>query len=206
AAAFIIINPDVIVPDDLSLFSLIKWSPLDLLIPIVIIQRIAELRLAKRNERALLKEGAVEVGANHYGAIVALHTLWFIGMIVEIVILSRPINPFWPVLLLVVILAQWLRYSAIRSLGRFWNTKILVLPGARVVARGPYRFLKHPNYIAVMIELLVLPLIFSCYVTAITASILNVAILVIRIRAEERALREFGKGYDKVGKISVGGK
>ncbi|MDB5034218.1 MAG: isoprenylcysteine carboxyl methyltransferase [Chlorobi bacterium] len=193
-------------PDDFSLFSLIKWSPLDLLIPIVIIQRIAELRLAKRNERALLKEGAVEAGANHYGAIVALHTLWFIGMIAEIVVLSRPINPFWPVLLLIVILAQWLRYSAIRSLGRFWNTKILVLPGARVVARGPYRFLKHPNYIAVMIELLVLPLIFSCYVTAITASILNVAILMIRIRAEEKALRELGKGYDKVGKVFTGGR
>jgi methyltransferase len=139
------------------------------------------------------------VGENHYAAIVALHTVWFLGMIGEVVILTRPINPFWPALLLVVLLAQGLRYWAIRSLGPRWSTRVLVLPKERAVVRGPYKYLRHPNYVAVVIELLFLPMIFSAYLTAITAILINLYLLRIRIRDEERALREMGKGYEKVG-------
>jgi len=187
------------VPDDISLFSLIQWSPLHLLIPLVIVQRVAELRVAKRNERIMRERGAVEVGDAHYAAIVALHTVWFFGMIAEIVILTRPINPFWPALLAIVLLAQGLRYWAIRSLGVQWNTKILVLPKGKAVTSGPYRYLRHPNYVAVIIELLIFPMIFSSYLTAISASIINLYLLRIRIRTEEEALRTHGKGYEKVG-------
>lgn len=166
----------------------------------MIVQRIWELRIAKRNERTMRGRGAVEVDAEHYPTIVALHTLWFIGMIVEIVVLSRGINPSWYLLLAIVLVAQLVRYWAIRSLGVYWNTRILVLPKAKLVTRGPYRYLKHPNYIAVIIELLLFPLIFNAWLTAITASLINAFILRSRIKAEERALREIGKGYEKVGK------
>ena len=186
-------------PEDISLLAIAHWSPLHLLIPLVIIQRIAELRVARRNEKVMRERGAVEYGQSHYAAIVALHAVWFVGMIGEVVILTRPINPFWPALLLVVLLAQGLRYWAIRSLGTQWNTKILVLPKAKAVAKGPYRYIKHPNYVAVVIELLLFPMIFSAYLTAITASLINLYLLRIRIRDEEHALREVGKGYEKVG-------
>jgi methyltransferase len=181
--------------DSVSFFDLVDWSPLHLLIPLMILQRLWELRLARRNEARLRSRGAVEVGAEHYPQIVALHVLWFLGMILEVFYLSRQINPFWPGLLVIFLLAQALRYRAISALGERWTARVLVLPAARAVKRGPYRFLKHPNYLAVAIEILVLPLIFSAYVTAITASLLNAYLLRKRIRVEEKALREIGKDY-----------
>ncbi len=181
------------------MFDIIQWSPLHLLIPLVVAQRIWELRLAARNERVLRRKGGVEVGRDHYGAIVATHTLWFVGMIFEIIWLTRPINPFWYALLAIFLAAQGLRYWAIRTLGERWNTRILIVPGAKAVARGPYAWLKHPNYLAVIVELLVFPMIFSAYVTAVAVSLINAVLLRIRIRAEEQALREIGAGYENVG-------
>lgn len=178
------------------LLSIVQWSPLHLVIPFVIAQRIWELRLARRNERRSRERGAIEAGADHYPAIVVLHVLWFVGMIAEIVVLTRAVNPFWPALLAIFILAQALRYWAIRSLGSHWNTRILVMPGAKPVRRGPYAFLKHPNYVAVLIEIAVVPVLLGAYLTAITASLINLFMLRIRIRAEEEAWREYGKGYD----------
>lgn len=162
-------------------------------------QRIWELRLASRNERKLRAGGAVEIGGGHYGAIVTLHTLWFVGMIVEIIWLTRPVNPFWYAILPIFLAAQGLRYWTIRSLGDRWSTRILIVPGARAIVRGPYRFLRHPNYLAVVVELLTLPLIFSAYVTAITVALLNLGLLRIRIRAEEKGWKEIGRDYDRVG-------
>ncbi len=191
-------------PEETSLLShliaIAHWSPLHLLIPLAIIQRIAELRLARRNERLARSQGAIEVGANHYSAIVVLHTLWFIGMIVEIVLLTRAVSSFWPLFLLIFLLAAGLRYWAIRSLGVRWNTRILVIPGSRTIRRGPYRHMKHPNYVAVILELFSLPALYGAYLTAITASILNGVLLRIRITAEEQALQRLGKGYEMVGK------
>jgi methyltransferase len=154
----------------------------------VIIQRVGELVLARRNERWLRAQGAVEVGADHYPAIVALHTLWLAGMIAEIIFLSRQLSPFYLPLLLIFLAAQGLRYWTIRTLGRRWTTRILVLPGAPLVASGPFRYLRHPNYLAVAIEILTLPMIFGALVTGVTASIVNAVLLRIRIRAEEKGL------------------
>src|SRR5688572_12086641 len=134
----------------MSFFDLVDWSPLHLLIPLLILQRLGELVLAKRNERWLRSQGAVEVGADHYPMIVALHTLWLAGMICEILFLSRQLSPFWLPLLLIFLAAQALRYWTIRTLGRRWTTRILVLPGAPLVTSGPFRFLRHPNYLAVV--------------------------------------------------------
>lgn len=174
-------------PESVSLFSLIQWSPLHVLIVLVILQRLWELRIAKRNEKQLRDRGAVEFGRDHYPAIVALHTLWFVGILVEIVLLSRPINPFWIGLLTIFVGAQWLRYTTIRTLGSRWTTRILVLPGEQPITTGPFKYLRHPNYAAVITEILVFPLIFSCYVTAISFSLVNAVLLTIRIRTEERA-------------------
>lgn len=174
------------------------WSPLHLLIPLMILFRLGELRSAKRNHVKLLERGAIEIGADHYPAFVVLHTLWFVGMLVEVVFLERVISPFWPYLLLIFACARGLRFWAMRSLGDRWSTRIMVLPGAAAVSRGPYRYLRHPIYVAVAAELLTLPLIFSAYVTAITISLLNAGLFTIRIRAEERALREIGSSYEKI--------
>ncbi len=174
-------------PEEISLLSLVQWSPLYLLVPLVILQRLWELRIAKRNQKQLTKQGAVEVGRDHYPAIVTLHTLWFVAMIAEIVLLLRPINPFWIGLLIIFLGAQALRYWTIRTLGKRWTTRVFVLPGEKPVTAGPFRYLRHPNYLAVVTELLVLPLLFSCYITAITFSIVNGVLLTIRIRTEEKA-------------------
>ena len=178
----------------MSFFDLIDWSPLHLLIPLLIMQRLGELVLAKRNERWLRAQGAVEVGADHYPMIVALHTLWLAGTIAEIIFLSRQLSPFWLPLLALFLIAQALRYWTIRTLGRRWTTRIIVLPGEPLVTSGPFRFLRHPNYLAVIVEILIFPMIFSAYVTAITASIINALLLRIRIRAEERGLGDGGAG------------
>ncbi|MBS1913205.1 MAG: hypothetical protein JST22_14550 [Bacteroidetes bacterium] len=191
-------NQRTIVPEETSslsyLLSIAQWSPLHAVILLVIAQRILELRLSKRNEKRLRERGAVEVGADHYPAIVTLHVLWFAGMIVEVVLLTRSINPFWPALLAILLLAQWLRYWAIRSLGPSWTTRVLVVPKSRPVTNGPYRYLRHPNYIVVATELFVLPVMFGAYVTAVTVTIINAILLLIRIRAENRAWRAIGKG------------
>jgi methyltransferase len=191
-------------PDSISLFELVNWSPLHLLIPLMILQRIWELRLAKRHEKALRARGAVEAGAPHYPQIVALHVLWFIGICAEIFFLSRQINPFWPALLLIALLAQVLRYWTIRTLGERWTTRVLVVPGAKAVTGGPFKLVRHPNYVAVMFELFFFPLIFGAYVTAITVSIINAFLLRKRIVVEEKALKEIGKGYENVGREGTG--
>lgn len=180
-------------PEDVSLFSLVDWSPLHLVLPLVIAQRIGELRVARRNQKKLVERGAVEVGSGHYPAIVALHSLWFVAMIAEIIVLSRVINPFWIGLLLIFLCAQGLRYWTIRTLGERWTTRVYVIPGEKPVTGGPFRYLRHPNYVAVVTELLVLPLIFSCYVTAVAFSLVNAVLLTIRIRTEERAWNDYAE-------------
>jgi methyltransferase len=169
-------------------FETVDWSWLHVLIPLVIVQRLVELRHAKRNAAWLLSKGAIEHGAGHYPMIVAVHVLWFVAMLLEILFLGRDIVPLWPLLLALFMLAQFVRYWAIRTLGRRWNTRVYVLPKATPIATGPYRYLRHPNYIAVGVELVTLPLIYGAFVTAIAISILNVAVLRRRVAIEEAAL------------------
>ncbi len=159
-------------------------------ITIVIIQRLLELIVAKRNETWMRSQGAYEVGAKHYPIMVLMHVTFFISLIVEVFVVNRPLSSIWIILLLIFLLAQALRVWCLTSLGKFWNTKIIILPGANVVKKGPYAFMRHPNYVIVTTELLVLPLIFSAYFTAILFTLLNVWMLSVRIPVEEKALKQ----------------
>ena len=158
-------------------------------ITVVIVQRISELILAKKNEKYLKSNGAVEYDKKGYKYIVLMHNLFFISVITEFVFLGRQLNEYWQVLLIIFICTQVLRYWAIFTLGKRWNTKILVLPNTEPIRSGLYKHLKHPNYIAVIIEIVIIPLLFSCYYTAVVFSILNLIVLQRRIRIEEEALK-----------------
>lgn len=161
-----------------------------LIISIVIIQRLVELFVAKRNEKWMLRQGAFEAGARHYPLMVMMHITFFLSLPLEVSIVDRSLSPFGPALLTVFLIAQVARVWCLSSLGKFWNTKILILPGADVVQKGPYRFIRHPNYVIVTTELLVLPLLFNAYFTAIVFSLLNLWMLSVRIPVEEKALKK----------------
>lgn len=157
-----------------------------LFILFLLLLRVGELLLARRNERWLLKHGAVEYGHEHYPIIVLLHVLFFVALIVEYSAShARPYSlPLLAAYFLVLAYKAW----AILSLGRCWNTKIYRIPGYPLVRKGPYRFMKHPNYVAVVAEIALIPLIFHLYFTASVFSLLNAAMLTVRIRKENRAL------------------
>lgn len=148
-------------------------------------QRFLELRLSKKNERKLRNRGALEYGRGHYPFMVALHSLWLVSVLLEGLLRGPEFHGFWLGLFLIV---QPLRYWAILSLGDRWNTRILVVPDERLVRRGPYRYLPHPNYVVVVVEILALPLVFGCWMTALVFTLLNAALLYVRISEENRAL------------------
>ena len=162
---------------------------------LVALQRLLELLLSRRNERRTRAKGAVERGAGHYKLIVAVHTSWFVSTFVEGALRGPDFPAFWPVPLALFLLVQPLRYWAIFSLGETWNTRVLVIPGAKLVRRGPYRFLRHPNYVVVVVEVLAFPLIFGAWITALVFSILNAVLLYVRIKEENRALVELAVSY-----------
>jgi len=159
-------------------------TPAGLILALVTAQRLGELALARRNTRRLRARGAVETGAWHYPLIVALHAAWLAGL--WVLAWSHPVSLGW---LGVYLVLQLLRAWTLVSLGGRWTTRILTLPGEPPVRRGPYRFLAHPNYWVVAGEIAVLPLVFGMPVYAAVFSLLNAAVLQIRIRAEEGALR-----------------
>ena len=154
----------------------------------LVFQRQIELFIAKRNEQIVRKEGAVEYDKEGYKYIVLLHAGFFISLLAEHLLLKTGTNSYSAFLFGIFIFTQLLRYWAISSLGRYWNTRVLVVPGLKLVSKGPYKFLRHPNYVAVIIEIAVIPLIFSCYITAIVFSLLNLITLRRRISIEEKAL------------------
>ena len=149
----------------------------------VTLQRLLEMQLAESHSRKLLADGAIEHGREHYAFIVALHATWLAALWWWAP--GRPIDI--PFLILFAIL-QAGRIWVIRSLGERWTTRIIVKPGAPLVRRGPYRFVDHPNYIVVIGEIAVLPMLFGLWQIALIFSLLNAAILTVRIRAENRAL------------------
>lgn len=155
-------------------------------------ERLAELVLSARHARWAFARGGVEAGRGHFPAMVALHTALLVAPLVEVVAADRPFLPWlgWPALALVVA-AQALRWWCITTLGRQWNTRVIVVPGAPLVARGPYARLAHPNYIAVVLEGVALPLVHTAWVTALTFTLLNAVLLLgFRIPTEERALAD----------------
>ena len=151
---------------------------------LVALQRLVEMRYAARNTAALRGRGAVEVGARHYPLIVALHAAWLVAITL---LLPQPVIIRWWLLGMFVVL-QLLRVWVIATLGPYWTTRIIMLPEAPLVRRGPYRFVRHPNYIVVVCEIAVLPLVFGETQVAILFSILNAAMLAWRIRQEETTL------------------
>jgi methyltransferase len=159
-------------------------------VALVALQRLLELRYSRRNERRLRARGAVERGAGHYPAMVAIHTLWLVSTLVEGLLRGPEPPAWWPLPLAALLLVQPLRYWAILSLKENWNVRILVVPGGKLVRSGPYRYFPHPNYVVVAVEVLTFPLIFGAWITALIFSVLNAAILFVRIRTENRALKE----------------
>ncbi len=155
---------------------------------ILISQRVVEMTIARRHEIALKRRGAKEIDQKGYRVIVVMHTAFFISIFMEALIFDRHVGDYWPVLVFAFVMAQLLRYWAIASLGIYWNTKIIVAPQQTIVRKGPYKYLRHPNYIAVVTEIAVVPLIFSCYITAVVFTLLNAAILKRRVKIEMKAL------------------
>jgi methyltransferase len=160
-----------------------------LLIGAVALERVAELVVSQRNLAWSRARGGVEFGSGHYPAMVVLHTALLVGCVVEVAVLDRPFLPAlaWP-MLAVVLGAQVLRWWCISTLGRQWNTRVVVVPGASRVTGGPYRLLSHPNYVAVIAEGIALPLVHTAWITACVFTALNAALLVTRIRTENTAL------------------
>jgi methyltransferase len=153
------------------------------LVAFLIAQRLVELCFAQLNTRRLRGMGGIEFGAAHYPLIVILHATWIVGLL--ILGRDRAIDPFW---LAVFIVLQIGRLWVIASLGRRWTTRVIVMPGAVPVARGPYRWLRHPNYLIVALEIAVVPLALGLPVFALTFSAANAALLAYRIRIENEAM------------------
>ena len=153
------------------------------IVALVILQRLMELRIAKRNTAVLMAEGAVEHGAGHYPVIVLLHTAWLVAMLWT-ALQDPPINYYWVAFFVVL---QAGRVWVLKTLGKYWTTRIITVPDAPLITGGPFRFVRHPNYLVVTLEIIVLPLAFSEWRLAVGFGLANLAVLAWRIRAEERA-------------------
>ena len=163
------------------------------LVAAVALERVAELVVSRRNAAWSLQRGGVEYGARHYPAMVVLHTALLAACLLEVLGAGCPFVPAlgWP-MLLVVVASQALRWWCITTLGHQWNTRVIVVPGLRLVARGPYRRLRHPNYVAVVAEGIALPLVHSAWLTAVCFTTLNAVLLRVRISTENAALDSLG--------------
>ena len=159
------------------------------LVVLVGLERLAELVVSKRNAAWSFERGGVESGFSHYPFMVVLHTGLLLGALVE-AYARRPDVPSalaWS-MLVVVVLTQALRWWCIATLGRQWNTRVIVVPGLAPVHGGPYALMRHPNYIAVVVEGVALPLVHACWITAVVFTVLNAVLLTVRVRVENTAL------------------
>jgi methyltransferase len=156
---------------------------------LVALERLAELLVSRRNAVWSLARGGRETGAAHYTVMVVLHTGLLVGCLVEAFV-RRPEVPVTlaAVMLLLALGSQALRWWCIATLGRRWNTRVIVVPGLPLVRSGPYRLLRHPNYVAVVVEGLALPLVHACWVTALVFTVANAFVLAVRLRVENAAL------------------
>ncbi|MET7889213.1 isoprenylcysteine carboxyl methyltransferase family protein [Streptomyces avermitilis] len=160
-----------------------------LLVATVAAERVVELVVARRNERWSTARGAIVTGQGHYPAMVVLHTALLVGCLAEVWLADRPFVPAlaWPMLAMLAG-SQALRWWCIGTLGPRWNTRVIVVPGLPLVTSGPYRLLRHPNYVAVVAEGVALPMVHTAWVTAAVFTVLNAVLLTVRIRCENRAL------------------
>ncbi len=172
-----------------QVFGIDSWTLYLILIGVVIVERLIELSIANRNTRRLKSRGALEVGREHYPAMVATHALFLVSAPLEVWLLDRPFLPPLAISMLVVLAAAMaLRYWVIATLRERWTTRIICLPGSPLIATGPYRYLRHPNYLAVVAETFALPMVHTAWMTATLFSIFNALLLRARIRVEDRAL------------------
>jgi methyltransferase len=156
----------------------------------IALERLVELVFAKRNAAWSIAHGGREFGRDHYPAMVSMHALLLVSCIVEVwVLLHRPFIGWlgWP-MVAVVVLSTVVRWWCVAVLGRQWNPRLIVIPGAPLVRRGPYRWLHHPNYTAVAVEVAALPMVHSAWLTAMMFSMANALVLNVRIRTENAAL------------------
>jgi methyltransferase len=158
-----------------------------LFISFIILLRIGELVLSKSNEKWLLQNSAIEYGQKHYPFIVALHVLFILSLIFEYY--TKPTVSYSIILLVVYFLLLAFKTWVVLSLGKYWNTKIYHIPGVALVNKGPYKFLKHPNYMVVVAEIAIIPLAFHLYYTAIIFTLLNAVMLTVRIKEENKILK-----------------
>lgn len=166
-------------------------------VALLIIQRLIELRRSRRNEAKLLAAGGREHGAWQLVLMKLLHGAWFASMLAEVFGLQRPMIPLVAAVAAAgVVSGQLLRYSAIRQLGWRWSVRVITVPGAPLVDAGVFRYLRHPNYLGVILEIASVPLLHGAVFTAFGFSIANAALLLARIRTEERALR-LDNDYDR---------
>jgi methyltransferase len=164
---------------------------------LLVAERMFELRLSARHASRAFERGGVELGKDHFAVMKALHTAFFAGCVLEVWLLQRPFLPALGLPMLgLALAAQALRWWAVVSLGPAWNVRVIVVPGDRLVTRGPYRFLRHPNYAAVVLEGVAVPLIHTAWLTALLFSLANAALLTVRIRCEENALARLGEGAE----------
>lgn len=164
-------------------------SVFEIMFSLLILQRVSELIIAKRNERWMISIGAMIHGKNHYPFIVALHILFLLSLWSEVTMFNHELSSIWIILLPLIVFSQVIRYWAIFSLGKYWNTKIIIVPNQIIESKGPYKFIRHPNYVAVALEIGLFPLLFHAYTTAIVFSFLNMLMMMIRIPIEEKALK-----------------
>jgi methyltransferase len=166
-----------------------------IVVALVAVERLAELVVSKRNAAWSFERGGQEWGRGHYPVMVALHSGFLVAMLIEAWVRRPEVSPSlaWSMLALVVA-SQALRWWCIATLGRRWNTRVIVVPGLAPVTSGPYRLLPHPNYVAVVVEGVALPMVNEAWLTALAFTLLNAALLSVRIRVENAALRTLPGG------------
>lgn len=162
------------------------------LVALVAVQRLIELRISSRNTKRALAAGGLEVGREHYPLMVAMHTAFLIAAPLEVWLLDRELEPPVAALALGLLVgAALLRGWVVATLGERWTTRVILVPERRVIRRGPYRLLRHPNYLAVAVEIAALPMVHGAWLTALTFSCANALLLRRRIHLEEEALRRY---------------
>ena len=174
-----------------------------LLLALLAIERGFELFVSWRHARWAFAHGGIEVGRAHYRVMALMHVLFLVSCVIESSLNFHVISPLIAALaLMLTFLAQFLRYSAVVTLGQYWNTRIIVMPDAPPVTRGLYRWIRHPNYVAVAVEIVALPMVRGCWITAIVFTIANALILRVRIPAEENALgASYSEAFGGVGRF-----
>lgn len=165
---------------------------------LIVAQRLTELWIARRNEQWMKEKGAREFGQSHYPLMIFIHCGFFIFLVLEVLLLNKQLTGLSYIFFTFFLMAQLVRVWIIATLGKYWNTKIIVLPNASLVAKGPYKYMKHPNYLIVTIEFVLIPLMFHAYYTLILFSLLNMVILRVRIPLEEKVLREWTNQEDGI--------